>query len=122
MYILIIEQASDTAPYIVSDAQSLQEVQDYLKDYKEKLTDPELFVNYDIIEVHNILKSSSTLEDIALTELSQPSINTNYKDYIQALEDVKETISVHYSNHKFSIADDLYNQILDIMDNVKGVS
>lgn len=122
MYILIIEQASNMAPYIVADAQSLQEVQDYLKDYKEKLTDPELFVNYDIIEVYNILKSSNTLEEIALTELSQPSINTNYKDYIQALEDVKETISVHYSNHKFSIADDLYNQILDIMDNVKGVS
>ena len=122
MYILIIEQASDTAPYIVADAQSLQEVQDYLKDYKEKLTDPELFVNYDIIEVYNILKSSSTLEDIALTELGQPSINTNYKDYIQALEDIQEAMRIHYSNHKFSIADDLYNQIIDIMDNVKGVS
>lgn len=122
MYRLTIEQASNTVPYIVADAQSLQEVQDYLKDYKERLTDPELFVNYDIIEVHNILKSSNTLEDIALTELGQPSINTNYKDYIQALEDIQETISVHYSNHKFSIADDLYNQIVDIIDNVKGVS
>lgn len=122
MYRLTIEQASNTVPYIVADAQSLQEVQDYLKDYKEKLTDPELFVNYDIIEVHNILKSSNTLEDIALTELSQPSINTNYKDYIQALEDIQEAICIHYSNHKFSIADDLYNQIIDIMDNVKGVS
>lgn len=122
MYRLTIEQASNTVPYIVTDAQSLQEVQDYLKNYKEKLTDAELFVNYDIIEVHNILKSSNTLEDIVLTELGQPSINTNYKDYIQALEDVKETISVHYSNHKFSIADDLYNQIVDIIDNVKGVS
>lgn len=35
MYILIIEQARDTVPYIVADAQSLQEVQDYLKDYKK---------------------------------------------------------------------------------------
>lgn len=122
MYRLTIEQASNTVPYIVADAQSLQEVQDYLKDYKERLTDPELFVNYDIIEVHNILKSSNTLEDIALTELSQPSINTNYKDYIQALEDIQEAMRIHYSNHKFSIADDLYNQIIDIMDNVKGAS
>lgn len=69
MYRLTIEQASNTVPYIVADAQSLQEVQDYLKNYKEKLTDAELFVNYDIIEVHNILKSSNTLEDIVLTEL-----------------------------------------------------
>ena len=122
MYRLTIEQASNTVPYIVADAQSLQEVQDYLKNYKEKLTDAELFVNYDIIEVHNILKSSNTLEDIVLTELGQPSINTNYKDYIQALEDIKEAMRIHYNNHKFSIADDLYNQILNIMDNVKGVS
>lgn len=122
MYRLTIEQASNTVPYIVADAQSLQEIQDYLKNYKEGLTDPELFVNYDIIEVHNILKSSNTLEDIALTELGQPSINTNYKDYIQALEDIKEAMHIHYSNHKFSIADDLYNQIIDIIDNVKGVS
>ena len=69
MYRLTIDQASDVMPYIVTDAETLSELTDYLEDYKRKLTNPDIFISYDIIEVKEILEYSSTLEDVTFPEL-----------------------------------------------------
>ena len=39
--------------------------------------------------------------------------------YCKALEEIKEAIATYSSKHQYSIANDLYNEILDIINNVK---
>ena len=70
MYRLTITQASNTEGYLVADAETLDQIQLMLEDYK-KQDRSKLFTGYDIIQYNEILEDSVTLEDISFTELKK---------------------------------------------------
>lgn len=69
MYRLTITQKDMVMPYIVADAQSLDEVQAYLEDYKKRPDSGRKFLNYDVLEYNEVLEDSNTLEDVTFPEL-----------------------------------------------------